>query len=120
MLKNLAEAARLCELETGSACSVSDLDVEAPSCKGLPEYGSCAYGINSSNGSEAFVRLDNDFGLVVNPRGRFCVETDYPGGKCAKYGLTGPRSGRGGMGDKKVSGASLTAHSAYALDSTSN
>ena len=47
-LKNLAEAARLCSLEKGTACALDELDIEAPTCKPLPEHKSCSYWVGEN------------------------------------------------------------------------
>ena len=83
VLKNLAEATKVCSLEKGRECSLDELDIEAPACKPLPGFSHCNYGVNPTT---AYVDFDG-FVLGVSPAGRLCGTdaADY----CSKYGLTG-------------------------------
>ena len=86
VLKNLAEAAKICALEKGSRCNIEELDIEMPTCKKLPEASNCYYIIDSDAvsihqqlGAGGYMQLGVDFN-----RGRFCMgQYDY----CKKYGM---------------------------------
>jgi len=113
VLKNLAEAAQLYELETGNSWpSLSDLDIEAPACKPLQGNSPCSYDVGSgSEGVGASVWL-GEISLAVNKDGRFCGDS-VSGANCRKYGLQGAQAG----GDLTKSG--IGEGFWYALDSTS-
>ena len=91
VLKNLAEANKLCRLEKGGDCSLSDLDIEMPTCKPLPGTSTCSYNLTDcrgSGGTDDCVKLSlSDITLYIDGReGRVCQ------GNCEKYGLTGANS----------------------------
>ena len=110
-LKNLSEAAKLCELEKGSVCDMSELDIEAPNCKPLTAGSNCYFFL--SNDGTAVVDV-GEIRLIKNPSGRFCSEWSEQG-LCAKYGLAGNYIGEKWGG----SWYGLSIGRTYALDSTS-
>ena len=92
VLKNLAEAAKLCTLEKGDSCSLDELDIEAPACKPLPGANACSYQVGAVLDvlDGAYVKL-GDISLIVSSAGRYCADSNN--GMCAKYGLaTGQQS----------------------------
>ena len=119
VLKNLSQAAGLCQLEKGRVCTIDELDIEPPSCKPLPGNSSCSYQIN-----ESFVYVVPGGGivLVVAPQGRFC--SGYQSDSCAKYGLTGTEvstiNGVHYIGNPSNDGFAFGYHNTFALDSTSH
>jgi len=112
VLKNLAEAAKLCSLEKRAACTLDELDIEAPACKPLPGFSRCSYRVTSDS---ADIRFDYDFALSVSPAGRWCGTSG--GDYCSKYGLTGHAYPYGNMAESGLDAAGLTW--VVALDSTS-
>ena len=115
-LKNLAEAAKLCELEKGNGCTLSDLDVEAPACKPLPGQSTCRYGIGTGGDDGHGMGASIDLGeiiLAVDSAGRYCGADSY-GESCKKYGLTGRSAGTSYVGGSRAASAF------YNIDSTSN
>ena len=89
VLKNLADAAQLCQLETGRVCSLDELDVEAPACRPISGFNSCQYGIGSDalESSGSYVLFDDTLGLSISRAGRFCGDKNQSGKTCADYGL---------------------------------
>ena len=91
VLKNLAEADRVCQLEKGRLCSLNELDIEMPACKPLPGRSACSY-YTSQGSAGAAVSIDlGEIDLIYSKEeGRICRE--HSTGVCAKYGLTGAPS----------------------------
>ena len=112
VLKNLAEAARLCALEKGATCSLDELDIEAPACKPLPDARSCYYDVFPDGASLAqhIEKNGSSFNLYlgIDSIGRYCMDP-INGTQCKKYGMTGKNSLNGGSATVRI----------Y-LDSTSN
>ena len=91
-LKSLSEALQLCELEKGSACSISELDVEAPSCKPLRGFNNCSFGRAekySGTANGVYISFDNQLSLSVIQGERYCSDTGVSGKTCSTYGVCG-------------------------------
>ena len=85
VLKNIAEAAKICKLEKGSPCTLDELDIEAPACKPLPGSSGCEY---RADPTEAYIFHHMALGYlqigIDFNRGRYCFAPyDY----CKKYGM---------------------------------
>ena len=89
VLKNLAEADRICQLEKGSICSLDELDIEAPACKPLPGSNECSFEIEGDGVAETVARAR--FGGIVlgfsTAEGRFCDSSTSGELTCKKYGM---------------------------------
>ena len=77
-LKAVAEAAKLCATEKGSACSLDELDVDI-SCKPWPGTNTCRY-VPGADGATLWL---GDISLTIAGEHRYC----NPGVNCKKYGI---------------------------------
>ena len=93
VLKNLAEAAKICKLEKGSVCNLDELDIEMPTCKPIPGMSGCSYSINEGFDSVSIVFGNHELELGIEPRGRFCADGGAVKETCKQYGLTGQSTG---------------------------
>jgi len=105
VLKNLAEAAKICKLEKGATCSLDELDIEAPACKPLPEARNCYYFVSVDEAVLA-QHIENmsfsyNLNLGIDSIGRYC-EDSSSGALCKKYGMTGKNSNNGGSSTVRI------------------
>ena len=104
MLKNFAEAARLCQMEKGSVCDIDELDIELPQpCKPLPG-NTCEYGIGD-NHVKIYLR-EMDLGVHFQ-HGRFCNSGMGASSGCKKYGMGDGTTSYFWLDDKTVSHSSV-------------
>ena len=110
VLGSLYEAAHACELTHGRDCTLSELDIDIPSCKSLPGYGECYYKIGDG---AAFVGLGYPFtgGLLKTKEGNFCIA--YYAGQCEGLGFV-CQSGSSALTGVDLSPSSKLAYTNYA------
>ncbi len=94
-MKPLSQAAQVCYLAVGDACSIDDLDVEAPACKPLPETYQCNYSVIGDDGATVRVAFfvngqmakSPTFFFALNKAGQRVCYGGAAAELCPKYGF---------------------------------